>query len=194
MTSIGVLAQTYGYPVVVLGTLLQGETVLLIIGFLARRGYLSPWIVVIVGALTAIFGDTTSFFIGRYYGERFLSRLPVRMRSPVYWARRFVDRHSTKVLLAMRFFFGMGFITPVACGMSSIKTGRFFKYDMPMAFVWAGCFVGIGYLFGTAAEQITHKVKKVEPFLIIALIIIGYLYHRFAKRKRTQENGESETL
>jgi membrane protein DedA with SNARE-associated domain len=194
MTNIGTLAQTYGYPVVVLGTMLQGETVLLVIGFLAHRGYLSPWIVAIVGAMSAIFGDTTCFFIGRYYGERFLSWLPVRMRSPLYWARRFVDRHSTKVLLFMRFFFGMGFIMPVACGMSSIKTGRFFKYNMPMAFVWAGFFVALGYLFGTAAEKVLREVKNVEPFLILALVIIGYLYHRIARRKQTQQNGDNETL
>ena len=190
MTDIGALAQTYGYPVVVLGTLLQGETFLLIFGFLARRGYLSPWIIAIIAAITAIFGDTTCFFIGRYFGEKFLPRLPARIRSPLHWASRFVNRHSTKVLLSMRFFFGMGFLMPVACGMSSIKTGRFFKYDMPMAFVWAGFFVGIGYLFGTAAEKVLHEVKNVEPFLIIALIIVGYLYHRIARRQRTQQNGE----
>jgi membrane protein DedA with SNARE-associated domain len=194
MTHIGALAQTYGYPIVVLGTMLQGEAILLIFGFLAHQGYLSPWIVAIVAAISAIFGDTTYFFIGKHYGERFVSRLPARMRPPLHWARRFVNRHSTKVLLFMRFFFGMRIIMPVACGMSSIRTGRFFKYNMPTAFVWAGFFVGLGYLFGTAAEKVLREVENVEVFLIIALAIVGYLYHRIAQRRRTEENGNNETI
>jgi membrane protein DedA with SNARE-associated domain len=190
MTDIGVLAQTYGYPIIVLGTMLQGETILLVFGFLAHRGYLSPWIVIIVAALSAILGDTTYFFLGRHYGEKFVSRLPARMRSPVHWARHFVGRHSTKVLLFMRAFVGVPVVTPVACGMSSIKTGRFLKYDIATAFVWAGLFVGLGYLFGTAVAQVIHEVEHVELFLIIALILIGYSYHRIVQRKQRQQDEE----
>jgi membrane protein DedA with SNARE-associated domain len=191
--TIGVLAQTYGYPVVVLGTMLQGETILLVFGFLAHEGYLSPWLVVLIAALSATCGDTTYFFIGRHYGEKFVSRLPKRIRSSLHWARDMTSRHSTKVLLSMRFLFEMRILLPIVCGMSSIRPTRFLRYNIPTAFVWAGLFVGIGYLFGEAAKTILHDIRKVEILLVLILALIGYLYYMVGRRRRAKECSNNES-
>ncbi|MBU1708083.1 DedA family protein [bacterium] len=187
MINIAVLAQTYGYPVIVLGTMLQGETILLMCGFLAHRGYLSLWLVVLIAAISAACGDTTYFFIGRKYGEKFLSRLPKKVRSPLLWAQDMTNRHPARVLLSMRFLLEMRILMPIVCGMSSIRSSLFFRYNIPTAFVWAGVFVGIGYLFGAVANSILHDIEDAEIFLILALALLGYLYYLFGRQRRKKE-------
>jgi membrane protein DedA with SNARE-associated domain len=156
---------------------------------LAHQGYLSPWLVVLIAAVSASIGDTTYFFIGRTYGERFLARLPKRMRSPLNWAREMTRRHSTKVLLSMRFLMEMRILMPLVCGMSSIRPTRFFRYNIPTAFLWAGIFVAIGYVFGEAAKTILRDIRNAEILLIIVLALIGYLYFRAGRRRREKENA-----
>jgi membrane protein DedA with SNARE-associated domain len=194
MVDIGLLAQLYGYPVVLLGTALQGEAVLLICGFLAHQGYLNVWIVWLIAALGATAGDVIYFYLGYRYGDRVLARLPHRASKSIHWARDTVSAHPVKVLLLMRYFFGMRIVLPIVVGMSSIPFGRFIRYNLPTAMFWAGMFVGAGYLFGLAAKSFVKEVEQVEIFLTIGLAVlaIGYqwLGKRISERKAEKDDAE----
>ena len=54
MVSVEQLVEAYGYPVILLGTLVEGQPVMLFGGFAAHRGYLDlvPW-VILAGAVGA---------------------------------------------------------------------------------------------------------------------------------------------
>ena len=45
------LIQTYGYGIVLIGTVLEGETVLTLAGFAAHRGYLQLPLVIVTAAV-----------------------------------------------------------------------------------------------------------------------------------------------
>lgn len=47
----------YGYAALAVGTFLEGETILVIAGFLAHRGYLSMDLVILSAFLGTFFGD-----------------------------------------------------------------------------------------------------------------------------------------
>ena len=77
------LIQRFGYLAILVGTFLEGETVLLLGGFAAHRGYLD-----LVGVMAAAFagsltGDWLYFEIGRRKGMAFLktSRMARARRS-----------------------------------------------------------------------------------------------------------------
>ncbi|MGH8745903.1 MAG: DedA family protein, partial [Burkholderiales bacterium] len=70
------LVQNWGYPVVFAGTLLEGETVLLLAGFAAQSGFLElPWVIA-TAAAGGLLGEQIWFFVGRRNGERLLARFP----------------------------------------------------------------------------------------------------------------------
>src|SRR5262245_1845677 len=70
------LLQGYGYSVVVVGTVLEGETILALAGLAAHRGYLAlPWVIA-AAAAGGFLGDQIYFFVGRFYGPRVLARFP----------------------------------------------------------------------------------------------------------------------
>jgi membrane protein DedA with SNARE-associated domain len=188
---IGALTQTYGYPIVVLGTMLQGEAVLLIFGFMAHQGYLSVWAVAALAALAAVAGDTTYFGLGQVYGERFLRLLPAGLQAPVHWARRLVDRHPNKVLLIMRFFFGTRIVLPVVCGMSNIRITKFLAFNIPTACLWSSIFVGAGFLFGVAADAVIKQLEHFELWLVGLLAVLALTYHWIASRLQAGNNEQN---
>jgi len=97
------LISNYGYVVILIGTFLEGETVLVLGGFLAHRGYLElPWVVAAAFAGT-VAGDQLFFLIGRRKGMAFLDRHKA-WKSKAGRILALLHTHQTWVILA-RFFY-----------------------------------------------------------------------------------------
>jgi membrane protein DedA with SNARE-associated domain len=75
MAAVGTLVATYGVWAVLLGTFLEGETVLVLGGFAARRGYLDPWAVALAGRLGAFGVPHGRFALLDLVGAAFWSAL-----------------------------------------------------------------------------------------------------------------------
>ena len=71
---------SYGYFAVFLGTLLEGETVLLAAGFAAYRGLLDWPLVALVAFFGATVGDQLAFLLGRWKGTVLIARFPALAR------------------------------------------------------------------------------------------------------------------
>jgi membrane protein DedA with SNARE-associated domain len=63
------LLATYGYPILIIGTFLEGETVLILGGVSAHLGYLSLNWVIACGFCGTLLGDQFYFFLGRRHGK-----------------------------------------------------------------------------------------------------------------------------
>jgi membrane protein DedA with SNARE-associated domain len=194
MIDIAVLAQTWGYPIVVVGTALQGDVALLICGFLAHQGYLNVWLVWLVGTLSASAGDIIYFYLGWRYGNKVLNKLPGVAKMSLGWTRGYTDRHPVRVMLLMRYFYGVRMAMPIICGMSTIPFSRFIRYNVPTAAAWAAIFVWTGYAFGLAAKAFVGEVEKFEIILTLVLAAIGVAYAIIAKRvgKRYISEGKDK--
>ena len=70
------LIENYGYWVVFAGTLLEGESVLLLAGFSAYSGLLELHTVIGVATLGSFLGDQLWFLLGRTQGAKLLARFP----------------------------------------------------------------------------------------------------------------------
>jgi membrane protein DedA with SNARE-associated domain len=176
---------TYGYWALLLGTFLEGETITIISGFLARRGYLHLPFVIGISFLGTMLGDQTFFFIGRFKGRAFLVKRPAWLKKKVI-VDKYLNKYSTIAIILFRFVYGTRTITPFVIGMSSITTLRFVILNMLGAFVWAVTFGTAGYVFGTALELLIRDIKRYEIGVLIAfciVIIMIWLIH-FTRSKR----------
>ena len=70
------LVATYGYPLVFALTFLEGETVVIIAGFAAHRGWLAADGVFLAAFLGSLLGDQLYFHLGRHFGPRILEFRP----------------------------------------------------------------------------------------------------------------------
>jgi len=166
------ILQTYGYWALLIGTFLEGETILILGGFLAHRGYLElPW--VIAAAFTGtLAGDQLFFFIGRIKGGSFLDKKPL-WKPSIEKVHNLFERYQMLLILGFRFIYGIRTVTPFVIGMSRVKTERFIILNIIGALVWAIVIGTGGYLFGAVFEALLGNIKHIEKELIIAIILIG---------------------
>jgi membrane protein DedA with SNARE-associated domain len=164
--------QQYGYPVVFVGSVLEGETVLTLAGLAAHRGYLSLQWVIAIAALGGFLGDQLYFALGRRYGARLLDRYP-RLALPMSRATSILERHNAWLIIAMRFMYGLRTAGPLAVGMSRIGWLQFAALNALGAVLWAPLFVGAGYLLGDVLERLLGDLKAIEHWLFAGLVVVG---------------------
>lgn len=179
------LIETYGYVAIGLGTFFEGETILVLGGFAAHRGYLHlPWVMLaaFVGSLA---GDQLFFYLGRRHSQALLARRPA-WTARVERVDRLVQRFRIPVLLSFRFLYGLRTVTPFALGMSSLSTATFVIFNAISALLWSIAVGAGGYLFGNLLEAVLGEVKRYEMIILggIAVVgLIGWLIHFCFLRK-----------
>lgn len=180
------LIARYGYPAIVAGTFFEGETIVLIAGYLASRDYLLLQWIIVFAFLGSWIGDTLYFFIGRCWGPRLLDRWPT-WRPGADRALGLLHRYHAVFILSFRFLYGLRTVSPFVIGMSKLPAIRFVLLNMVAAAIWASCFSVAGFLFGTMLEAMIAKIERYEVYVLAALACTGlgvsFVYHRFVRRR-----------
>lgn len=188
MVDIGGLIHTYGYLAVAVGTLLEGETVLVAAGVAAHHGYLSLPTVIVVATLGGFLGDQIFFFLGRRYGTVLLVRFP-SLQPRAARVTALLDRYHVPLILAVRFLYGLRTVGPAAIGMSSVSWVRFSTLNLVGAIVWAALFAGVGYGLGQGlveAERALGVSQRWVLALFLLAVVVGWViaWRRKAARKQ----------
>jgi membrane protein DedA with SNARE-associated domain len=181
------LIEQYGYYALFIGTLCEGETILLLGGMAAKAGHLALPLVMLIAFCGSLLGDQIVFFIGRIYGRRFLAKRP-RLAPRVHKIHRMLERHHTWLLIGFRFLYGLRNIIPLVIATSGVKTSRFIMLNIIGAALWAVTVSFLGYFIGTAVEAFLGKfrVRALIAVAGLALVIwIGlHVYGRLKARKQ----------
>jgi membrane protein DedA with SNARE-associated domain len=179
------LIKTYGYWAMLIGTFLEGETILIIGGFVAYLGYLKLSLVMLIAFIGSFSGDQLYFFIGRLKGPSLLVKYP-KLGSRVDKINRAIERYHDLIMLGFRFIYGMRIMTPFVMGLNpKVRTGRFVFLNAIGAVIWSVVISTGGYLFGTAIEVLMKDIRKYEVVAILVIAAIGaavWFFHKTAKR------------
>lgn len=185
------LIQQYGYLAVFIGTFLEGETVLVLGGFAAHRGFLDIWLVVLAAFLGSLAGDQTWFFIGRRKGMPFIERRPVwKARS-----ERVLDllhRYHVPLLIGFRFLYGLRNPIPFVVGASGFSPWRFLIFNAIGALIWSVVIGFAGFLFGEAVELVIDDVKRYERWGLLVIALVGIaVWFAIAWRRRARRLADA---
>ena len=177
----------YGYLALFIGTYLEGETILVIAGFLAHAGYLELQWVMLTAFLGTFAGDQTFFYLGRWKGIAFLEKRPL-WHSKTDKVFDLLHKHQIPVILGFRFLYGVRNVTPFVIGASKIHPLKFFALNFLGAGIWAIAVGYLGYTFGDLAEAFLGTVKKYEMYILGALIAVGIaMFWRSTHKQETPE-------
>src|SRR5690606_15272276 len=160
--------ETYGYYALLIGTFLEGETIMVLAGFAAQRAILDIEWVMFVGLCGTFAGDQLYYFVGRHWGAKLLAKRP-SWQAPADRAYRLLRKYEVLFILSFRFLYGVRSVSPFIIGMSGIPVRRFFFLTLLAAVVWAVAIGALGYFLGHAAELILKEVKEYEAILFGAL-------------------------
>ncbi len=179
------LLAEYGYLAVFVGSVLEGETILILAGFAAHQGYLSFPLAVLLGFLGGSLGDQAFFFLGHGYGQAILARFP-KAGEQVDRVHRLIRRYNSLVIVLVRFLYGLRVAGPVIIGMSGIGAWRFIFFNLLGAALWAFLVCGAGYVFGRAMTLVFEDAKRYEELALVLMVAAAAglsLWHWWRRRK-----------
>jgi len=185
MTTLEELIRSYGYLAVVVGTFLEGETVLVLAGIAAHLGYLQLPLVVLAAFMGAFSGDLLYFFLGRRHGPAILRKHP-HWHTRIDKLQKLLARFHSLVILMSRFLYGLRMVAPFALGMGHVPPGKYLLLDATSVLVWTVAVAGGGYLFGNVLEIFIGNLKRYELGIMAAIatagLLIWVIYYRRAKK------------
>ena len=187
------LLQKFGYLAVLVGTFLEGETILVLAGFFSERGYLR--LPLIVCAFSGAYvGHVFWFWLGRTQGVKLLDRFP-RMKKHFGKGIRIFERYGAPAIFITQWLYGLRITCAVIIGISKISTVKFLVYEAVTCAIWAIAIGSAGYVFGTAIERILGRAAHIERYGLIALVVIGvgvWLYHRMKEKRESMPSVDGE--
>ncbi len=178
------LIEQYGYWGIFLGTFLEGETILILGGFAAHRGYLDLPGVMLCAFAGTLLSDQLLFFLGRRHGQALLTWRP-SWQERVARLKGWIGRNRILIILVFRFWYGLRTVTPFALGMSRVAWLEFILLNIVGALVWAAAIGGVGYLFGQVMEAVLGDIRRIEMLIMLAIALIGLGFSvRHYRRRR----------
>lgn len=176
------------------------ELVMAPAGYLAAKGRLDPWLVVLAGTAGSVLGALANYALAAWLGEPLLRRygkFVLISGKSLDRSERFFRRHGEIGTFLGRFVPVVRHLISIPAGMSRMPLGRFVLFTALGAGAWCAILTWIGWVIGSHSGELTEAVdaafrSQAHQWLIyrvlpgMALVLGGYIWWR---RRRSAGQG-----
>lgn len=115
----------------------------------------------------------------------FLCRMSLEPDTCVRKTENSFATNGARVLLFAKFIPGLSTVAPPLAGMFRFSVGRFLIYDGGGALVWAGAYVGLGWIFSNQLEKVAAYTEEFGSwFLVLMGVALGaYIAWKYMNRQ-----------
>jgi len=185
-----------------LGVPLPEDISLILGGFLAHKGAASLPIMMVVGFVGILAGDSLIFYFGRRLGTKVGTKPTgffARIITPEKRAKveGLFQIHGQKIVMIARFMPGVRAVTYFTAGSVGMPYWRFIFWDGLAALLSAPVFVWLGYYFGSELDKLIGVLKESQYFVFGALAVVGvgvYVWRRRKAAKAKEAAAAAEAL
>lgn len=156
-------------------------------------GYASSSDALNLGTLIAVVwagsftGDAFRFWIGRRFGNQWLSPFP-RLHRTSQLVVRLVDRHYVWLILFHRYPHGIRGVAGFAYGMSRLSWPTFMAFNFVAAGLWSGVVLSAGHAFGQVSEKLMSDAFS-GLGTVMLVIFLGLSWFLSKKLERVAEQS-----
>jgi membrane protein DedA with SNARE-associated domain len=178
-----------------LGLIVPGDLILALGGVYASQGKMSLALVIVVGSLAAICGESIGFYLGRRFGIRLIRHLPFvgpRLSRVIDESEDYFRKHGGKTVAIGRYATAAGAFIPFTAGAGKMPYFRFLLFDVPAIILWATGISIFGYYFGRNLAFI-DKVLSRFGYGVLALIVLFFAGRYLWKKRQERRERKSET-
>lgn len=168
---------SYGYWAVFLGSLVEGESVILTASALASQGLLNIHYIAVIAFIGTTIADQILYFLGRKYGNRILNSSS-RMKMASEKAFVLLRKYDTYFIIACRFIYGVRVASAIVIGASGVPPRRFIPLNIISAIIWAVISCYGGYYLGGYIITLFEQSSEFQKYLMIGagvLALIGFV-------------------
>jgi membrane protein DedA with SNARE-associated domain len=171
------------------GLPLPSMPLLLAAGALAGTGHLSFFASLFYVILAAVAADSIWYRLGRRKGIKILQLLCKISLEPDSCVRRtegVFSKQGARSLLLAKFLPGLSTVAPPLAGIFHMRPRRFLLFDALGSFLWAGTFLGLGYIFSGQIERVAEHLAALGGWLLVLLLgaLAAYIAYKFVARQR----------
>jgi membrane protein DedA with SNARE-associated domain len=162
---------------------------LLAAGALAGTGHLNFFACLFICIFAAVSADSMWYALGRFKGIKvlqFLCKISLEPDSCVRRTEGVFSKQGARSLLLAKFLPGLGTVAPPLAGIFHMRPRRFLLFDACGSLIWAGTFLGLGYIFSGQIERIAEHALNLGGWLLVILIgiLASYIAYKFIARQR----------
>jgi membrane protein DedA with SNARE-associated domain len=152
---------------------------------------LKLWLLILVGGLGAVIGDSTLYWLARTVGRKYLAEKveKAKQEPKISTAFQVLGTNAPLVIVAGRFVPGMRFVIGVTMGLERYPYGRFLPFSLLGGFFWAAYNCGFSYLIGSTRLG----EYSLLSLLTSAAVTGGILTILYKKLKRSYEEHQGQT-
>jgi len=182
------------YWLLYLGTVMEGETALLLGSLAANQQVLDLFWVIVVAFAGATTGDQISYQILRRFGPAMVARSETLQRRSAK-ARRLLAGHPIKFIILSRFFWGLRSACMLALAASDVPTRVFAPFNLLACALWASVVGSLGYVFSgwvssvvSTMDQLSGRAPAIVAGGLAFMLLIYFARKAVLKYWRSRES------
>ena len=173
------LMREYGYIILYLWSVLEGESGLIMAGIFSHTGHMNLYIAIFVAGLGGFTGDQIYFYIGRY-NKKYVHKKFKGQRRKFALAHVLLKKHGWPIIFVQRYMYGLRTVIPISIGLTRYDAKLFAIINLLSSWVWATVTIVPAWYFG---DEILHVLAIAKQYWYIAipfgLSIAGGIYYYF---------------
>ncbi|HWZ42021.1 MAG TPA: VTT domain-containing protein [Candidatus Saccharimonadales bacterium] len=139
--------------------------------------------------IASVAADTIWYQLGKKKGIRilhWLCRISLEPDSCVRRTEGLFEKQGAKSLLIAKFLPGLNTVATPLAGIFHMKFRRFLAFDALGAILWAGTYLGLGYIFSGQIELIAQESQQLGGGLMVLLVaaLAFYVTYKFVARQK----------
>ncbi|ESS72794.1 putative membrane-associated protein [Methyloglobulus morosus KoM1] len=163
----------YGYPILFLWSILEGELGLIMGGIMTHTGDMNYVMAIFVAGLGGFAGDQVYFYIGRY-NKSYIQRKLHTQRRKFAIAHLLLKKYGWPIIFAQRYMYGLRTVIPMSIGTTKYPGKQFAIINLISAWVWAAITITPAYIFG--AEILSVLSVSKDHWYLVLPIAGGFLF------------------
>lgn len=173
------LLSKYGYLILFIWSVLEGELGLVMAGLLSHTGEMNIFLAIIVAGLGGFIGDQIFFYIGRF-NRNYVQRKLNKHRRKFALATVLLNRYGWYIIFIQRYLYGLRTIIPISIGTTKLCWKKFAIINIISAFIWSSTTIVLTYIFGKPILTFLNYIKNhwyiAIPFaIVISLLVLRYV-------------------
>lgn len=155
-------------------------------GYASSSGALNLGTLIAVVWAGSFLGDAIRFWIGRCFGNQWLSPFP-RLHRTSQIVVRLVDRYYVWLILFHRYTLGIRGVAGFAYGMSRLPWLTFLAFNFVAAGLWSGVVLSIGHAFGQISENLlSDAFSGLGMVMLIIFLVLSWILSKKLERVAEQ--------
>jgi site-specific recombinase, phage integrase family len=177
---INLLTQ-YGYTILFIWCMMEGEMALIMAGILAHTTHMHIALAIFVAGLGGFAGDQIYFYIGRY-NKNYISKKLRKQKRKFAIAHLLLKKYGWPIIFIQRYMYGLRTIIPISIGVTRYSAKKYALINLLSAWCWAAITIIPAWILGEEILGILQKAKEHWYYAApVILLFLGAVFYGFKR-------------